>query len=498
MVHESRRWATLLAVGAIVMSGCVDDGTTTKAGGDAAPLTLRIGTDDVRGRISGDQIAEFTRHVDARSNGQLQIEPVWQAAGGDPDDWDQAVASMVVDGELDMGVIPARSWDTMGVDSLRALHAPFLVTSDALVDVVVTDEIADDMLAGLDTIGITGLAMLPEGLRHIFSFADPVVTLDDFEGVTVRVPTSDTAFALFEALGAAADDLAGPGNPFLVGVADGSVAAAESSFALAGSLPAQSTALANVTLYPKVNVIVVNTDVLGGLSEEQQQTLRDAAIATRDWAVSTNRDDREFVAEFCDNGGRIALASEEERASLADAANVVYDELDRDDATAAAIARIRELATDVDPEAPIEECASAAVDEPDSTLTATDSSEFPEGVYRRETTADVLMAAGLAQALAFDHAGTWTLSFDDGTSIVEDDGPYGGTCRGRYEVDTAGRVVVTLGDDASCGDARGDVLFSAGWMLDGDELQFTEVQSGHGYNLLINALFGGQPFTKIG
>ena len=30
-------------------------------------------------------------------------------------------------GELEMGLIPARAWDTEGVTSLRALHAPFLV-----------------------------------------------------------------------------------------------------------------------------------------------------------------------------------------------------------------------------------------------------------------------------------------------------------------------------------------------------------------------------------
>ena len=104
----------------------------------------------------------------------MRIEPVWNAAGdtGD-DDWDQKVARMVVAGELDMGLIPTRAWDTEGVTSLRALNAPFLITSDELAAQVASSELAGTMLAGLDTVGVTGLALLPEGLRHVFSFGDP-------------------------------------------------------------------------------------------------------------------------------------------------------------------------------------------------------------------------------------------------------------------------------------------------------------------------------------
>ncbi len=86
------------------------------------------------------------------------IEPVWKAVGGDKDDWDQAVARGVVAGEFDMGLVPARAWDTEGVSSLAALHSPILVTSDALMAKVTEPAIADEMLAGLDTLGVSGPA----------------------------------------------------------------------------------------------------------------------------------------------------------------------------------------------------------------------------------------------------------------------------------------------------------------------------------------------------
>ena len=59
-------------------------------------------------------------------------------------------------------------------------------------------------------------------------------------------------------------------------------------------------------------------------------------------------------------------------------------------------------------------------------------------------------------------------------------------------------MTIHLGDDESCGTAANQDLFSAGWTLDGDQLRFVDVRSGHGSDLLIQTLFGGKPFTKIG
>jgi TRAP-type C4-dicarboxylate transport system substrate-binding protein len=126
---RSSRWLAALAVTVtMAATACSGSEAGAKAGGPATPVVLRIGTDDFQGRPAADQIEEFVRQVAALSDGQIEIEPVWHAAGDGPD-WDQRVARLVVGGELDMGMIPARSWDTEGVTTLRALNTPFLVTS---------------------------------------------------------------------------------------------------------------------------------------------------------------------------------------------------------------------------------------------------------------------------------------------------------------------------------------------------------------------------------
>jgi TRAP-type C4-dicarboxylate transport system substrate-binding protein len=496
----ARGSASLILVCTVLVGGCVDDGSSTKAGGEAAPITLRIGTPDAQGTAGADQLEDFARRVDALSEGDVRVEPVWAAGVGD--DWDQQVARSVVSGELDMGHIPARSWDTEGVATLRALHAPFLVTSDELLNRVVADSVAGDMLAGLEAIGVTGLALVPEGLRHVFSYGEPLRTAADFEGIAIRTPSSETSYTLFAALGAIPDDFDGIGGGELAAaIRAGTVNAMDSSFGGYVEAVPRSVVVGNVVPFPKANTLVVNSDVFAGLSDEQQDVLRQAAVATREWAIANNADDATRAESYCQDGGTIVEASESDLDALRNAAQSVYAELEGDDSTAHLIDRIRAVTETAASSPPIGPCTFEPETTPTTTIAVTESSAapaFPDGVYRAEVTAERLIAAGVNRPDAFNHAGTWTLTFDEGAAIITDTiGELRGTCHGRYDVG-AGRITVRLGDDPACGDAVGEVLFSSRWELAGDELQFVDVVSGHGFDVLIAALFGGTPFVRVG
>ena len=491
-------WGTTLkamvAAGAagMVLAACGGGSVGNKAGGDAAPVTLRIGTDGPGPETpDGALIQEFARRVQQRSRGQVRIEPVWQAAGEHADDWDQAVARKVVHGELDMGMIPARAWDTEGVTSLRALHAPFLVTTDQLVGGIIKSELAPEMLAGLEKIGVTGLALLPEGLRHIFAFRDPPLSPADYRGMVVRAPLSRTTYATFQALGAKPDDFGNDNDLYAEGIRKGQVGGAESSFALAAAtLPAPTTAVGNVTFFPKVNSLTINAKVLKGLTEDQRAVLHDAAQGTVDWAITTTRSDAEVAKEYCANGGRIVLASRADVARFQGAVQPVYQQLEQDAGTKAMIARIRSLSGQISPaQTAVKPCS------PGATAQATPGSDtveaFPEGVYRTDMPEEFLVQAGVDRQDAHNHAGIVTLTFKDGQFITD--------CpRSSYSVKN-GRVTIQMGPQGEgCGTAAGKVLFSARWTLQGDQLRFSDVRSGHGSDLLIQTLFGGKPFTKIG
>ena len=189
--RSRRRTASFLVTlaGATLGLASIASATASPPATTIAPeLTLRIGTDDRPSddgpdRVTVVEIEEFARRVDDLSGGRIEIEPVWAAGGTDPHpEWDQVVARMVSGGELELGLIPTRAWDTEGVTTLRALNTPFLITSDSLVADVVSGPLADELMSGLERAGVVGLALMPDSLRHPFSLASPLNAPTDYEG----------------------------------------------------------------------------------------------------------------------------------------------------------------------------------------------------------------------------------------------------------------------------------------------------------------------------
>ncbi|WP_104140971.1 TRAP transporter substrate-binding protein [Arthrobacter sp. ZGTC131] len=337
----------------LVASGCSAPPAPT-SGAAEQTKTLTVATDDEPGRPSAAQIEEYARQVKELSGGKLLIEPVWKVVGDGMDDWDQAVARGVVANHFDMAVVPVRAWDTEGVTAFAGLHAPFLVTSNSLMEKVAAPEIADELLAGLEKIGVTGLALFPESPRMLFAFGKPALKPSDFAGKTVRAARSDTTYAVLKSLGATPDDLVG--GQFPDGLAAGTVAAAESSFALAGDLPEPSIATGNLILYPKINSLVVNAKVLKDLGEAERQWLKDAAAGTRRWADEALPAIADDAARFCRDGGTVVTATDAEVAAFKAAAAPVYTQLERDPGTKALIAKIRALASSEPAAAAVRPC----------------------------------------------------------------------------------------------------------------------------------------------
>ena len=475
----------------LVISGCTGQ-PESKAGGDAVPISLRIGTDDSPGRPAADQITEFARQVSEMSNGEVTIVPVWKADGHDHRGWDQLVAGMVEKGDLDMGLIPSRAWDTEGVTSLRALQAPFLITTAEQANQVATAEVAGEMLAGLDKAGVVGLALFPEGLRQIFSFGQPVLTPSDLKGMTVRAPRSETTTALFEALGATTDDA--PGDAFGAGIADGTIGAAESSLAFATDLPTLGTMTGNLILFPKINALVINDDKFAALTDGQRQVLQEAAAKTRDWAVSAVAPNAEQAQKYCDFGGTIVVTSPQNLAAFMTAAQPVYDALEQDPLTKAAIAEIRTLIGASPAASPIAPCTPGVMT-PDTETAGSDDAPaapvpttFPEGVYRTTMDAQTLIDGGIDPGLANGVAGLNTMTFVNGRWQGDDPGV---TCTGTYSVED-GRVVVT-GDTCE----PGNVIFRATWTLDGTQLRFTDFSTS-GDPAFAETYWGSWVWEKVG
>lgn len=394
-----------LAAGLVACSVPQD---AARSGGAPPPLVLSIGTNDPEGRPASDQVAEFARQVQSASQGAVRIEPRYRVGGEGTPGWDQIVARQVMEGELDLAMVPARAWDTEGVTSLRALQAPLLVTTDDHLDAVVRDdELSGELLGGLADVGVTGLALVPEGIRHLLSLdgtGSVVARLAD--GGEVRAPRSETTWAFFEELGAIPSDRE-PGA---------GIVAAESEIALAETVGTVHGVVGNLPLFPKANALVVNTDVLDGLSEQQQAWLREAAAATRDWAVDSRDHDASLATDYCEQGGTVVHDPRAASRQVTDAAAAVTAELARDPGTDRLLDRIDALRPAQEGTV-LPECAP----EP-GTLTGAvtpDGGALPDGVYRVEFTEDYLADQGLSGDMIGHNLGVWTIRLRDGRFEVD-------------------------------------------------------------------------------
>jgi TRAP-type C4-dicarboxylate transport system substrate-binding protein len=485
--------AGLLGILVVGVTGCAGEGDD-KAGGSGAPVTLRIGHSDPRGYPASDAIEEFARRVGTLSEGKIRIRPVWQAAGVSVTQSNQRVARLVVSGELDLGMIASGAWDTEGVTTLRALQAPFLISTDEMLDAVVASDLSGSLLGGLEKVGVEGLALIPEALRHPVGFGRALRSTADFAGVGIRAPRSNTTYALLRALGAQPADLTF--EQAASAIHAGKVRGAESSFLHLGSLPAPGIVTANVVFFPKVNTLVANAERFDELTAEQQEILRDAAEQTLRYVVDTRTHEVDAARQACRSGAELVIASAADVAALRRAAEPVYADLERDPTTKELIAAIRGLTRARAPASAASCGRRRAAPTPSATAGGGAKPTIPEGAYRAEITFDEMVARGVDPGTASTNGGIMTLTLDGGRWRHSTRG-LRGACTGRYSY--SGKRVAFLADDIpDCGSARGLVWFSAVWSLHDGSLRFTRVRAGEGdTDLFARALWGSEPWRKV-
>ena len=316
-------------------------------------VTLRFAVSDDRGRPSQSAVDTFVNEVSTRSSGSIIVTPTFNA-GSATTEPEVGVAGLVQSGTADLGLVGSRAWDLVGVTRLQVLQAPFLISDDELATQVAQSEVAAQAMDGLADIGVTGLAVWPEDLRHPFSFKrdEPLVSPSDFEGATILVQPSALSRALIEALGGTVYT----GDDRDSDVADGLLHGAESGLQQGASLPGKPTATANVVFYPKFQTLVANSEAFDALTDPQRDILRAAAEATQEHAITTRPTEADAAAEWCAAGGNIVHSTGEQVAAFEAAAKPILDQLVKAAGAAALIDEIVAIKARTDALPPPEPC----------------------------------------------------------------------------------------------------------------------------------------------
>ena len=278
--------ASTLAVA--VLTGCATSlqaRGADKAGGSDAPLVLRLGDVDSEDHSNTTQMLEYLRRAGREALRRHVARPRHlRRRRSRAADVEAQVARKVRDGSFDLGWIGAAAWDELGVTSFQALHAPFLVTEDALLDRVATGPLAAQHAQRDST------ARASAGWR---SFRNHYAIRSAF-GVRWspsaasakpggRDPSRATDAAL-RALGATPVHRLGKARSGRDrrGQADGRLESLVGYFG-------PDVVTANVSIFPALHTLFANPASLRGLTDAERAALEQAAARTRAHAVAQRR-----------------------------------------------------------------------------------------------------------------------------------------------------------------------------------------------------------------
>jgi TRAP-type C4-dicarboxylate transport system substrate-binding protein len=332
----------------LTVMGC----TVDRAGGTAADEVTVLTFAQPNDSAPPPQLSAWADEVARLTDGSVEIsfENGWRMG---ETDYEAGTLHDVRNGKVDLAWVGARAFDGLDVTSFQALLAPMLVDSHELQQAVFDEGIPQEMLAGVEDLGLVGVGVLPGPMRKVLGVSGPFVEPRDFEGAVVGMQGAALVEDTFEALGATA-------KPVPSGVAlDGLDAYEQQLDSIAGNgYQDQAKALtSDLNLWPRPLVIVAGDSVSDTLSDEQQQALSEAArSAVKDALTGARALDEESAAILCETSLKLHTLGEDGLAAFRETLDPVYSSLREDPTTKGFLDRIEALKESVDAEPDAMDC----------------------------------------------------------------------------------------------------------------------------------------------
>lgn len=178
--------------------------------------------------------------------------------------------------------------------TIGVLTLPYLFRDPAHMWTVLDGPLGDELLASLEPDGFVGLAFYDSGARSFYNRERPIRTLDDLQGLKIRVQKSEIMREMVEALGAAPVSLGF--KEVYTNLYTGNIDGAENNMPSYRS--ERHFEVARYYSYDRhssiPDVLLINQKRWEGLSAEEQKALRSAA---KESSTAQRRFWQEYVEE---------------------------------------------------------------------------------------------------------------------------------------------------------------------------------------------------------
>lgn len=297
---------------ASLLAGC-GGGTTSGGSGEASgdgelqSYTLKYAELNPDGHIMDECADHFAELVAEKSDGRITIDVFPAGQLGDEKTVYQTL--QMGGGAVDMCRGNTNSLSDFGIQKLNLFGLPFIFRDREHLWNVLDSEIGDEFLkepqeAGT---GMVGLFYLDEGSRNFFTVEDkPVESIEDFQGLKLRVPTTDLMSDTASALGVQSTPISFSElySALQTGTVDGAEQPHSGYVSNKFYEVAPNYILTGHTYSP--SIILMSEQVWNTLDEEAQQILIEAGQETEQWnRESIEELDNDLLQQAKDAGANV-------------------------------------------------------------------------------------------------------------------------------------------------------------------------------------------------
>lgn len=204
MFKKKLFWLVSFLVLSLVLAGCGGSKTSNESqssnegsSGEGETFSFKAGHSLPENHPYHIALLDMAEKVKEQTNGNVTIEvfPLSQIGA------ERELTEGLTLGTVDM-VISSTAPIVNFLPEIGILDMPFLFESREHAFKVLEGEVGQELIQGLDGIGIVGLAWAENGFRHITNSTHPITSPEDLKGVKIRTQENPIHLDAFTALGA--------------------------------------------------------------------------------------------------------------------------------------------------------------------------------------------------------------------------------------------------------------------------------------------------------
>jgi TRAP-type transport system periplasmic protein len=288
--------------------------------------TIRIGSGATAESPTGKGMEKFKELVEEQSDGRFKVELYPSSQLGD----DQKMIDSLKAGTLEMST-PTTAPIVSTVGEFGVFDFPFIIKDYETADEVLKGPVGQALLDKLPEKGLIGLTYWEYGFRSVTTNNQPIETVEDFKGQKIRTQQNKIHIDFFNELGANAIPM--PYSEVFSALENGTIDAQENPV---GAIEdnkyneVQENLSLTEHIYSPI-ALLMSKKFWDGLSEEDQQLMKDAAAEAGEYQIKLNREQAaDSVANLEEAGMKVNKFSADEKAKALEIVQPIIDKYKSD------------------------------------------------------------------------------------------------------------------------------------------------------------------------